>query len=135
VSLTISTIINGTLSLIPGYNPVTITSAGGVNATASLADAIDGDSSTAWMISNAGAVSSTSGYGVNLNGPNSNVSNSGSISGAGGVFLNNDGSVTNTASGTITATGKMPLSLATISGIYVTGPSGAGAAASTTPAR
>jgi hypothetical protein len=129
MSLTISTIINGTLSLIRSYNPVTITGTGGVKATAPGADAIDGNSATAWAISNAGTISSASGYGVNLAGQNSNVSNSGSISGTGGVNLSNDGSVTNTAKGTITATGKMPSSLATISGIYVTGPSNAGMAA------
>ena len=125
MSLTINTTINGTLSLAPSNNPIAITASGGVAATATLADAIDGDSSTAWMISNAGTISSASGFGLYLNGPSSNLSNSGAISGAGGMFLNNGGSVTNTASGTITATGKMPSSLATISGIYVTGPSGA----------
>ena len=59
-----------------------------------------------------------------------------------GVFvLNNDGSVTNTANGEVTATGEMPstcprnkkkkknIHFATISGIYVTGPSGAGMSA------
>ena len=46
-----------------------------------------------------------------------------------GSLLSDDGSVTNTAKGTITATGKMPSPLATISGIYVTGPSSAGIAA------
>jgi hypothetical protein len=129
VSLTIGTIISGTLNLIRSYNPVTITGAGGVKATAALADAIDGNSATAWAISNAGTISSASGYGVNFAGLNSNVSNSGSISGTGGVNLSLDGSVTNTAKGTITATGKMPSSLATISGIYVTGPSTAGMSA------
>ena len=125
MSLTINTTINGTLSLAPSNNPIAITASGGVKATATGADAIDGDSSMAWMISNAGTISSASGFGLYLNGPSSNLSNSGSISGAGGMFLNNGGTVTNTASGTITATGKMPSSLATISGIYVTGPSGA----------
>ena len=134
MSLTINTTINGTLSLAPSNNPIAITASGGVAATATLADAIDGDSSTAWMISNAGTISSASGFGLYLNGPSSNLSNSGSISGAGGMFLNNGGSVTNTASGTITATGKMPSSLATISGIYVTGPSGARPFPSPTPA-
>jgi hypothetical protein len=120
VSLTISTIINGTLTLVPSNNPVTILGTGGVQATAAGADAIDGDSSTAWMISNAGTISSASGFGLYLNGPSSNLSNSGSISGAGGMFLNNDGSVMNTATGTITATGTTS-SLAIISGIYVSG--------------
>ena len=69
MSLTIGTIINGTLSLVPSYNPVTITGTGGVKATATGADAIDGNSATAWTISNAGTISSTSGYGVNLAGP------------------------------------------------------------------
>jgi hypothetical protein len=131
VSLTIATIINGTVSLIRSYNPVTITGTGGVKATATRADAIDGNSATAWAISNAGTISSTSAYGVNLAGQNSNVSNSGSISGTGGVNLSVDGSMTNTATGRITATGKMPSPLATISGIYVTGPSNAGMAAIT----
>jgi DDE domain len=56
MSLTISTIINGTLSLIRSYNPVTITGTGGVKATAPGADAIDGNSATAWAISNAGTM-------------------------------------------------------------------------------
>ena len=113
MSLTISTIINGTLTLLPSNNPVTILGTGGVQATATGADAIDGDSSTAWMISNAGTISSASGLGLYLNGPSSNLSNSGSISGVGGIFLNNDGSVTNTAGGTITATGGSASNLVT----------------------
>jgi hypothetical protein len=73
VSLTISTIINGTLSLIRSYNPVTITVTGGVKATAALADAIDGNSATAWAISNAGTISSVFGYGGNLAGTRVNA--------------------------------------------------------------
>jgi hypothetical protein len=68
VSLIIGTIINGTLSLIPSYNPVTILGTGGVKATATGADAIDGASGVGWKITNSGTVSSTSGYGVNLAG-------------------------------------------------------------------
>ena len=142
MSLTIGTIINGTLSLVPSYNPVTILGFGGVKATATGADAIDGASGVGWKITNSGTVSSTSGYGVNLAGLGSNVSNSGSISAAAGVNLSDDGSVTNTAQGTITATGGSASNLvtgtasggsgsnlATISGILVTGPSNAGMAA------
>jgi hypothetical protein len=94
---------------------------GGVTATGTTADAIDGNSSAAWAISNAGTICSLSGYGVNLAGQNSNVRNSGSISGGGEVNLSNDGSVTNTAKGAITATGGSGSTLATVSGIYVTG--------------
>ena len=64
MSRTINTRINSTLSLQPTDNPLTITASGGV--IVARADAIDGDSSTAWAISNAGTVSSTSGYGVSL---------------------------------------------------------------------
>jgi hypothetical protein len=101
VRLTISTTINATLSLAASNNPVTITVSGGVSATGTTADAIDGNSSADWAISNAGTISSLSGYGVNLAGQNSNVRNFGSISGGGGVNLSNDGSVTNTAKGAI----------------------------------
>jgi hypothetical protein len=90
VSLIIGTTINGTLSLIPSYNPVTITGTGGVKATANLADAIDGNSAAAWAISNAGTISSVFGYGGNLAGLNSTVINFGSISGTGGIVLSND---------------------------------------------
>jgi hypothetical protein len=86
VSLTIGTIINGTLNLIRSYNPVTITFTGGVKATAALADAIDGNLAAAWAILNDGTISSVSGYGGSLAGPNRNVINFGSISGAGESF-------------------------------------------------
>ncbi len=122
-SLTITTAVNGPLTLTPSDNPVLITGSGSVTATNT--DAIDGGSGSSWQILNAGTISSTSAYGVNLAGFGS-VTNSGSISGNGGVLLNNYGAVTNSSSGTITATGMMPMSLATISGIYVKGPSGGG---------
>ena len=111
MSRTINTTINGTLSLLPTDNPLTITASGGVNATATGADAIDGNSSTAWAISNAGTISSASGYGVSLLGAGSSVTNysGGSISGTGptnisGVSITG-GSGTVTNSGTISVSG------------------------------
>jgi hypothetical protein len=110
VSRTINTTINGTLSLQPTDNPLTITASGGVIVAG--ADAIDGDSSTAWAISNAGTVSSTSGYGVSLAGAGSVTNYSGgSISGTGpdgfniisGVSIGGSGTVTN--GGTISVSG------------------------------
>jgi hypothetical protein len=112
MSRTINTTINGTLSLLPTDNPLTITASGGVNATATGADAIDGDSSTAWAISNAGKISSASGYGVFLLGAGSVTNYSGgSISGTGpdsfnfvsGVSIGGSGTVTN--GGTISVSG------------------------------
>ena len=110
MSRTINTTINSTLSLQPTDNPLTITASGGVIVAG--ADAIDGDSSTAWAISNAGTVSSTSGYGVSLAGAGSVTNYSGgSISGTGptsfnfisGVFIGGSGTVTN--GGTISVLG------------------------------
>ncbi len=85
MSLIVLTTIKGTLSLIPSNNPVIILPTGGVKATATGADAIDGNSATGWSIWNTGTVSSASGYGMSLAGLNSTVVNSGSISGAAGV--------------------------------------------------
>ena len=85
MSRTINTTINGPLFLLPTDNPLTITASGGVNATAT--DAIDGDSSTAWAISNAGKIQSASGNGMFLlaGSAGSSVTNNpgGSISGTG----------------------------------------------------
>jgi hypothetical protein len=113
VSRTINTTINGTLSLVPTDNPLTITASGGVNATATGADAIDGDSSTAWAISNAGKISSASGYGVSLAGAGSSVTNyaGGSISGTGSTSFNIISGVAITgASGTVTNGGTISVS-------------------------
>ena len=110
MSRTINTTINSTLSLQPTDNPLTITASGGVIVAG--ADAIDGDSSTAWAISNAGTVSSTSGYGVFLAGAGSVTNYSGGkISGTGpdgfnsisGVSIGGSGTVTN--GGIISVTG------------------------------
>jgi hypothetical protein len=111
VSRTINTTINGPLFLLPTDNPLTITASGGVNATAT--DAIDGDSSTAWAISNAGTVSSASGYGVSLAGAGSSVTNNpgGSISGTGPAGFNIISGVAITgASGTVTNGGTISVS-------------------------
>jgi hypothetical protein len=104
VSRIINTTINGTLSLLPTDNPLTITASGGVSATATGADAIDGDSSTAWAISNAGTISSASGYGVSLLGAGSSVTNypGGSISGTGPTSFNFISGVSIGGSGTVT---------------------------------
>ena len=123
MSTTIVTSYSGTLTLAPSDNPLTVAPSGSVIATAAGADAIDGGSGINWTVTNSGTVSSTFGYGLNLAGP-SIVNNAGSISGVGGVVLSDDGSVSNSAQGVITATGKLPSPLATISAIYVTGPLG-----------
>ena len=77
------------------------------------ADAIDGDSSTAWAISNAGMISSASGYGVFLAGAGSSVTNNpgGSISGTGPAGFNIISGVAITgASGTVTNGGTISVS-------------------------
>jgi hypothetical protein len=106
VSLTINKPIPGPLSLQPTDNPLTITASGGVNATATGADAIDGDSSTAWAISNAGTIQSASGNGVFL------------LAGSAGS------SVTNYSSGKILVLGTGLTGFNNISGVYITGGSG-----------
>jgi hypothetical protein len=102
--LTISSAVTGPLSLVTANNPLTITSAGSVKATASGADAIDGGSGVAWSINNSGTVASSQRYGISLHGAGSSIVNSGSISGysgAGGYGLELDagGTVTNTITG------------------------------------
>jgi hypothetical protein len=109
VSLIINKPIPGPLSLQPTDNPLTITASGGVIATAT--DAIDGDSSTAWAISNAGTISSASGYGVSLLGAGSVTNYSGgSISGTGPTIFNFISGVSIGGSGTVTNGGTISVS-------------------------
>ena len=104
--LTISSAITGPLTLAATNNPLTITSAGSVKATATGADAIDGASGTTWSITNAGTVASSLRYGISLHSAGGSIVNSGSISGYSGssgygVDLEVGGSVTNTSTGSI----------------------------------
>jgi Bacterial Ig-like domain len=104
--LSISTATTGPLTLAAGNNPVTITSAGSVKATASGADAIDGPAGTNWSITNAGTISSSQRYGVSFKGSGGSIVNSGTISGNSGssgygVDFENGGTITNTSTGTI----------------------------------
>jgi hypothetical protein len=103
---TISSTVTGPFTLSASSNPLTITSAGSVKTTASGADGIDGDSSAAWSINNAGTVSSSQRYGISLHGAGSSILNSGSISGNSGsggygVDLEHGGSVSNAGAGSI----------------------------------
>ena len=82
--LTISGAITGPLTLAATNNPLTITSAGSVKATASGADGVDGGSGTAWSITNSGTVASSQRYGISLHSAGSSIVNSGSISGYAG---------------------------------------------------
>ena len=104
---TISSAITGPLTLAATNNPLTITNAGSVKATASGADGVDGGSGTAWSITNSGTVASSQRYGISLHSAGSSIVNSGSISGYSGsggygLDLEAGGTVTNTSAGYIT---------------------------------
>ena len=61
---TISTALTGPLTLGSTDNPLTITSTGSVTSVAAGSDGIDGKAGTAWSITNAGKVSSATGYAI-----------------------------------------------------------------------
>ena len=115
---TISTAI-GKLYLTSTSNPLTITSTGSVTTTAS-GDAIDAPSGTAWQINNAGTISGvigTSSAGIYSPASGIAVQNTGKISGyVAGLYLSSGGTVTNGASGLISATGSY--------GVYIAGAAG-----------
>ncbi len=79
---TVSSATIGPLVLVPGYNPLTITTAGSATAPGIGVDAIDGAAGITWTIGNAGTVSAASGYGVFLAGEGV-ITNSGLITGIG----------------------------------------------------
>ena len=115
---TIST-ASGKLYLTSTSNPLTITSTGSVTTTAS-GDAIDAPSGTAWQINNAGTISGvigTSSAGIYSPASGIAVQNTGKISGyVAGLWLSSGGTVTNGASGLISATGSY--------GVYIAGAAG-----------
>src|SRR5580693_6406235 len=115
---TIST-ASGKLYLTSTSNPLTITSTGSVTTTAS-GDAIDAPSGTAWQINNAGTISGvigTSSAGIYSPASGIAVQNTGRISGyVAGLYLTSGGTVTNGASGLISATGSY--------GVYIAGAAG-----------
>jgi hypothetical protein len=123
MSLTINTVLNGTLGLQASDNPVTITSSGGVVASATGADAIDGASGVNWSIQNSGNIQSSSGFGVYLLGL-ATIVNSSTISGNAGIRLGAGGTITNNAGGSIKGTGVSGTVLADTSGVYIDGGTG-----------
>jgi hypothetical protein len=115
---TIST-ASGKLYLTSTSNPLTITSTGSVTTTAS-GDAISAPAGTAWQINNAGTISGvigTSSAGIYSAASGIAVQNTGKISGyVAGLWLSSGGTVTNGASGLISATGSY--------GVYIAGAAG-----------
>ena len=77
---------------------------------------INGGTTTAWTITNAGKISSSAGNGVSL-ASRSVISNTGSISGSDALVLKAGGTVTNASSGSIS-------SLANGAGVYIAGAAG-----------
>jgi hypothetical protein len=132
-------------------DPLTVSSTGKVNSTGSGMDSIDGTTPTAWTIANDGTVTSTGGSSISLAGggtvhnrPNSSssasisgsivgiavsgactITNSGRVSGNEGIQLSTGGSVSNTSTGSITASGTVGGGFAIEAGIYIAHASGA----------
>ncbi len=114
-------------------NPLTITSTGSVTTTAS-GDAISAPLGTAWQINNAGTISGvvgSSSAGIYSPASGIAVQNTGKISGyVAGLWLSDGGSVTNGATGVISATSDYGVYIAGAAGTVtnagtITGPSGA----------
>ena len=129
---TISTAV-GQQYLTAANNPLTITSTGSVTTTAS-GDAISAPSGTAWQINNAGTISGvvgSSSAGIYSPASGIAVQNTGKISGyVAGLWLSDGGSVTNGATGVISATSDYGVYIAGAAGTVtnagtITGPSGA----------
>ena len=97
---TISTAVNGPVTLKRSDNPLSITGGGSVTSNGAGADGIDGAAGTNWSVSNSGRVSSAGGNGILLQGA-ATVANAGSISGAYGIDLRAGGTVTNTSGATL----------------------------------
>ncbi|MBN9561499.1 MAG: hypothetical protein J0H14_12345 [Alphaproteobacteria bacterium] len=113
---------------------MTITASGavavsGVDASGVGVDAIDGplppspQLPVVWTIRNAGAVSSTNGFGMSLASAGT-VTNSGAISGVDGVVLNAGGTVVNNSGGSIAGTGGIGAGFRVGSGVYIRGIAG-----------
>ncbi len=104
-----------TFTVTPAQNPITFDS--GTNITTSAGSAVDGDNSSAWIVTNAGMLIGSA-RGINLGAAGSSVTNSGTITGssAEGVFLGQGGSIDNQVGGTISGSG--------LSAVFINGAAG-----------
>jgi hypothetical protein len=144
---TITSAIAGPVNLTnpPADNPLVITATGAVNSTGAGADGIDGTTGATWTITNDGTVSSAGSRGISLagagivsNGPTSGaaasisgaitgigiygagtVTNSGRVAANTGIALQAGGSVSNTSTGSISASGTIGGGFSVGAGIYI----------------